>query len=294
MLIMDLKGQILPATMTVFEETAAEIAEPYRAADRSNDQDNDRSGGNVNEGRGIGYIALALSIISLFVLPVLLGAAGIIVGYIARRRGAQGLGAWAMGIGVVSLVLGIFIIPFSLQKLDGFPSSFCVSSLILLFQLQVLRSVPQQECQFLFEFFYHRFLWNLTDNFPFRNSSPSPRAPAIPISASLASPGPFTAQPRTATLIGAFILEIYSSTSLAMLIRSISIRPQVGHEMSVAALEAKPKDFRSSLATFTSSTGSALSEMRMVFPMPLLKMAPSPAALFTVPANSVPDSVIPR
>ncbi|CAN2248357.1 conserved hypothetical protein expressed in germinating spores [Bacillus subtilis] len=97
-----------------FEETAAEIAEPYRATDRSNDRDNDRSDGNVNEGegRGIGYIALALSIISLFVLPVLLGAAGIIVGYIARRRGAQGLGAWAMGIGVVSLVLGIFIIPF--------------------------------------------------------------------------------------------------------------------------------------------------------------------------------------
>ncbi|MEC1684942.1 DUF308 domain-containing protein [Bacillus mojavensis] len=99
-----------------FEETAAEIAEPFRASDRSDDrsddQGNDRSGSNVNEGRGIGYIALALSIISLFVLPVLLGAAGIIVGYIARRRGAQSLGAWAMGIGVVSLVLGIFIIPF--------------------------------------------------------------------------------------------------------------------------------------------------------------------------------------
>lgn len=109
---MDLKGQILPATMTVLRKRAAEIAEPYRLADRGNDQDNDRGGGNVNEGRGIGYIALALSIISLFVLPVLLGVAGIIVGYIARRRGAQGLGAWAMGIGVVSLVLGIFIIPF--------------------------------------------------------------------------------------------------------------------------------------------------------------------------------------
>ncbi|WP_413286404.1 DUF308 domain-containing protein [Bacillus mojavensis] len=95
-----------------FEETATEIAEPFRASDRSDDQGNDRSGSNVNEGRGIGYIALALSIISLFVLPVLLGAAGIIVGYIARRRGAQSLGAWAMGIGVVSLVLGIFIIPF--------------------------------------------------------------------------------------------------------------------------------------------------------------------------------------
>ncbi len=79
-----------------------------------------------------------------------------------------------------------------------------------------------------------------------------------------------------------------------MLMRSISIRPHVGHEISVAAFEARPNDFSSSLATFTSSTGSALREIRSVFPIPLLKIAPSPAALFTVPANSVPDSVIPR
>ncbi|WP_277713620.1 DUF308 domain-containing protein [Bacillus atrophaeus] len=92
------------------EETSAEIAEPYRASDRVGDRDENNAG--ANEGRGIGFIALALSIISLFVLPVLLGAAGIIVGYIARRRGATGLGGWAMGIGVISLVLGIFIIPF--------------------------------------------------------------------------------------------------------------------------------------------------------------------------------------
>ncbi|QKN92751.1 DUF308 domain-containing protein [Bacillus amyloliquefaciens] len=89
------------------EETAAEIAEPYRASDRTADRDDNRDG--VSEGRGIGYAALAISIISLFVLPVLLGACGIIVGYIARRRGAGALGGWAMGIGIVSLVLGIFI-----------------------------------------------------------------------------------------------------------------------------------------------------------------------------------------
>ncbi|MCF7617785.1 DUF4190 domain-containing protein [Bacillus sonorensis] len=93
------------------EETAAEVApEPYRAENR-----NGEAGGNdagAAGGRVTGYIALALSIISLFMLPVLLGIAGIIVGYIARRQGAAGLGAWAMGIGAVSLVLGIFIAPF--------------------------------------------------------------------------------------------------------------------------------------------------------------------------------------
>jgi uncharacterized membrane protein HdeD (DUF308 family) len=48
----------------------------------------------------------------LFILPVILGAAGVIVGFIARRRGANALGAWAIGIGIVSIVLGIFITPF--------------------------------------------------------------------------------------------------------------------------------------------------------------------------------------
>ena len=63
-----------------------------------------------------------------------------------------------------------------------------------------------------------------------------------------------------------------------MLIKSISIRPQVGQEISVA-LDARPNDFNSSRATFTSSTGSALNEIRSVFPIPLLKIAPRPAAL---------------
>lgn len=112
-----------------FEETAAEIAEPYRAADRSNDQDNDRSDGNVNEGRGIGYIALALSIISLFVLPVLLGAAGIIVGYIARRRGAQ---CWSLGNGYRCRFISAWNIYYSIfltqKSLTGSRQAFCVSS----------------------------------------------------------------------------------------------------------------------------------------------------------------------
>jgi len=126
------------------------------------------------------------------------------------------------------------------------------------------------------------------------NNKPSPRAPAIPISASRASPGPFTAQPNTATFKGTFNLEIYSSTSFAMEIKSISMRPHVGQEINVAILEARPKDFNSSRATFISSTGSAESEIRNVLPIPFDRMAPSPAADFTVPANSVPDSVIPK
>jgi hypothetical protein len=85
------------------EETAAEIAEPVRRYDERDEETN---------GAGLGWLALALSIISLFIWPVLLGAAGIIVGFIARRRGAATLGAWAIGIGVVAILVRLFIMPF--------------------------------------------------------------------------------------------------------------------------------------------------------------------------------------
>ncbi|HZH59721.1 MAG TPA: DUF4190 domain-containing protein [Metabacillus sp.] len=94
-------------------EAAAEIAAPVNSGRTYDRADTDADlGERVGEGRGIGYLALALSIISLFILPVILGAAGIIVGFIARRRGALGTGAWAIGIGAVSIILGIFIMPF--------------------------------------------------------------------------------------------------------------------------------------------------------------------------------------
>ncbi|MDQ0269466.1 hypothetical protein J2S17_001337 [Cytobacillus purgationiresistens] len=91
------------------EETAAEIAPPV-----SYDDDRGREGvrENQGEGRGIGITALVLSIISLFVMPIILGAAGIILGFIANRRGATGFGSWAIGIGAISIIVGLFILPF--------------------------------------------------------------------------------------------------------------------------------------------------------------------------------------
>ncbi len=91
------------------EETAAEIAAPIPAVSERDRNDNrERAAG----WSGMGTIALALSILSLFVMPILFGAAGIVLGFVARRRGAEGLGAWAIGIGVVSIIVGIFILPF--------------------------------------------------------------------------------------------------------------------------------------------------------------------------------------
>lgn len=98
------------------EETAAEVAPGIGYLGRGESADRPRTFDRPTEegtgGRVMGAIALALSILSLFYSPVLFGAAGIIIGFMARRRGANGLGNWAMGIGVVSLIIGLFIAPF--------------------------------------------------------------------------------------------------------------------------------------------------------------------------------------
>ncbi|MDQ0213890.1 hypothetical protein J2S13_000284 [Oikeobacillus pervagus] len=90
------------------EETAAEIASPVSVNRESfRDQVDAETGGKI-----AGWAALILSIISLFAAPILFGAAGIVLGFVARRRGAETLGAWGIGIGVVSIVLGLFVYPF--------------------------------------------------------------------------------------------------------------------------------------------------------------------------------------
>ncbi|MFB3165914.1 DUF4190 domain-containing protein [Neobacillus sp. 179-C4.2 HS] len=95
------------------EETAAEIAAPVPITRPSSQQKSKNgSGAGTNAGTGMGWAALALSILSLFVMPILFGAAGIVLGFVARRRGAEGLGAWAIGIGAISIIVGIFILPF--------------------------------------------------------------------------------------------------------------------------------------------------------------------------------------
>jgi hypothetical protein len=63
-------------------------------------------------GVGIGIAALALSVISLFILPVILGAAGIVVGFVARRKGLTTLGSWAIGVGAASMIISLFFAPF--------------------------------------------------------------------------------------------------------------------------------------------------------------------------------------
>ncbi|WP_245676703.1 DUF4190 domain-containing protein [Bacillus solimangrovi] len=101
------------------EEMATEVAAPRvdivgRNGADSIDSREVRNNENVDEssGRGMGMFGLVLSVLSLFFLPVILGAAGIIVGFVARRRGAVSLGAWAIGVGAASIVVSLFVAPF--------------------------------------------------------------------------------------------------------------------------------------------------------------------------------------
>ncbi|MET3699254.1 hypothetical protein SAMN05877753_102107 [Bacillus oleivorans] len=91
------------------EEASTEVAAPFagpRRNERANTEDTETGG------RGLGYVGIALSILALFVLPVLFGAAGIVLGFIARRRGAEGIGATAIGIGAAAIILSLFLAPF--------------------------------------------------------------------------------------------------------------------------------------------------------------------------------------
>ena len=60
----------------------------------------------------IGWIAFILSIASYFFIPIILGGAGIILGFLARNRGSLILGNTAIVAGIVSIIIRLFVIPF--------------------------------------------------------------------------------------------------------------------------------------------------------------------------------------
>ncbi|WP_319922073.1 DUF4190 domain-containing protein [Neobacillus dielmonensis] len=105
-------GASVPIRSRYKEENAAEIAAPVPVSRRITQTGENNNQKTSAAGSGLGTLAIALSILSLFVMPILFGAAGIILGFVARRRGADTLGAWAIGIGAISIIIGIFILPF--------------------------------------------------------------------------------------------------------------------------------------------------------------------------------------
>lgn len=88
-------------------EAAEEVAEPIRP--RSIDQgDTEERISQADPGRGIGIAGLIFSIVSLFLVPLLLGSVGIVLGVISAARGSR-VGWWAAGIGILSIIMSMFV-----------------------------------------------------------------------------------------------------------------------------------------------------------------------------------------
>ncbi|MFA9559360.1 hypothetical protein ACERII_18770 [Evansella sp. AB-rgal1] len=99
------------------EETAAEYAPPAGLMGRREVIDDDvedtrDADTEATGGRGIATFALALSIVSLLFLPVLFGAAGLILGFMAVNRDQKGLGYTAIVISAFSIIMSVFFAPF--------------------------------------------------------------------------------------------------------------------------------------------------------------------------------------
>ena len=93
------------------EETASELGVANYGdtfSSQSDDQDEDFS--HLNS--FVGWAGLALSVLSFFVFPIILGGAGIVVGFIARSKQAEWLGNIAIAAGIISIAVRLFIAPF--------------------------------------------------------------------------------------------------------------------------------------------------------------------------------------
>jgi hypothetical protein len=115
---------------------------------------------------------------------------------------------------------------------------------------------------------------------------PLPAPPPVkPMSVISASPGPFTTQPMIDRLIGVLdvLQPLFQRLDGLDHVEPLPRAGRAGNDLHAAW--RRPSDFRISKPTFTSSTGSADSETRIVSPMPNHSRLPRPMADFTVPTS---------
>jgi hypothetical protein len=87
------------------EEYATELAAPI-----SQDSLNKTSAESID--RTWGWSAMVVSIISLFILPVVMGSAGVALGIIAIIRGNRMLGGWSIAISLISIFTSLILVPY--------------------------------------------------------------------------------------------------------------------------------------------------------------------------------------
>jgi len=102
--------------LDVNEEMAADfaISNPAVHAERREDRYEEREERVDAESGGyaLGWVSLVFAIASWFIWPVLIGATSVVLGFMAYRQGARGLGGWSMAIGAIALMLNLIIVPF--------------------------------------------------------------------------------------------------------------------------------------------------------------------------------------
>ncbi|WP_141506053.1 hypothetical protein [Paenibacillus luteus] len=101
--------------LDVNEEMAADFAvsQPALYGERSEDRHVERVEPEaLSGGYALGWVSLVFAIASWFIWPVLMGATSVVLGFIAYRQGARGLGGWSMAIGLIAVALNLIIVPF--------------------------------------------------------------------------------------------------------------------------------------------------------------------------------------
>lgn len=94
-------AEVNPVSMQVRDTTP-------RAVSETKENEVEHSGSQV-----MGYTGLAMGIASLFLWSIILGPISVVVGYYAYAKEQKTLGAWAMGLGIVSTLSYFVMIPFA-------------------------------------------------------------------------------------------------------------------------------------------------------------------------------------
>jgi ABC-type multidrug transport system fused ATPase/permease subunit len=101
--------------LDVNEEMAADFAinQPVVHAERREERtvDRDEPERAVSGGYALGWVSLVFAIASWFIWPLLMGVTSVVLGFIAFRQGARGLGGWSMTIGLIAVALNLVIVP---------------------------------------------------------------------------------------------------------------------------------------------------------------------------------------
>ncbi|MHA7962748.1 hypothetical protein ACX93W_01300 [Paenibacillus sp. CAU 1782] len=109
-------GSIIPGGMAAFnEEIGADFAYgmPITGKDDAvQSRSSDRAEGDRSaSGSAVGWVALVFAIASWLIWPMLMGITSVVLGFIAYRQGAKGLGSWSIALGLIAIVIRLIAAP---------------------------------------------------------------------------------------------------------------------------------------------------------------------------------------